>query len=236
MKGNVRQRAMNSVRVTLQNKVLGIRGIFCYRQDMGSSPNTVPTDRVVRMDAGAERNLRFIRETIERASSFTAVSGWGLIVLGLIGCFAFWASSPWLGTQRWTETWIAAATLAVPIGILSIVVKAKLTGASLLSGPGRKFALNLAPPLFVAMLLTLAMYRAEQQQWLAPLWLLLYGAGVITGGFASVRSVPVMGACFLVLGASSLFLPAAYEPILLLLGFGGLHLLFGAYIAWRHHG
>jgi hypothetical protein len=203
---------------------------------VAGSPNPIEPERVVRMDAGAARNLRFIREAMEHASSFTAVSGWGLMVLGLVGCFAWWASEPWLGSPRWIETWIAAATIAFPIGVLSIVVKARLRGMHLLSGPARKFALNLAPPLVAAMLLTLAMYRNGEQQWLAPLWLLLYGTGVITGGFNSVRSVPVMGACFVALGALALVLPASMAPVLLLLGFGGIHIGFGAYIARRHQG
>ncbi|MCW5965337.1 MAG: hypothetical protein KIT83_14980 [Bryobacterales bacterium] len=203
---------------------------------MAGSTTPVSEGRVARIDAGAERNLRFIRDAMERAGSFTAVSGWGLVGIGAVGSGAYWFSQPWLGTARWTEVWIAAAALAIVTGGASILVKARLTGASLLSVPARKFALNLAPPLLAAMLLTFAMYRAGQQQWMGPLWLLLYGAGVITGGFASVRSVPVMGAGFLVLGAAALLLPAAFTPVLLLAGFGGLHLGFGAYIAWRHHG
>lgn len=203
---------------------------------MASSSNPSPRGGVVRMDAIAEGNLRYIRDAMERASSFTAVSGLGLVVIGLIGVAAWWASDPWFGSARWTETWVGAAVLAILVGSASIVVKAKLTAASLHTAPARKFALNLAPPMLVGMLLTAAMYRAGQQEWLAPLWLLLYGAGVITGGFASVRSVPVMGLGFLVLGLLALLVPSELAPLLLLAGFGGLHLAFGAYIAWRHHG
>ncbi len=220
----------------LCHKVLGNVQKVCYRKFMAGSSNPLPAGRVVRMDAGAERNLRFIRETMERAASFTAVSGLGLMAIGLVGAVAYWMGNPWLGTNRWTETWIIAAAVAIVFGGISIVVKARLTGASLLSGPARKFGLNLAPPFLAAMLLTFAMYRAGQQEWLGALWLLLYGAGVVTGGFASVRSVPVMGVGFLLLGSAALILPAAATPVLLLLGFGGLHLGFGAYIAWRHHG
>ncbi len=125
---------------------------------------------------------------------------------------------------------------AILVGGASIALKARLTGASLQTGPARKFVLNLAPPLLVGMLMTVAMYRDGSQEWLAPMWLLLYGAGVITGGFASVRSVPVMGLGFVLLGVLALLSPSTWQPMFLLLGFGGLHLGFGAYIAWRHHG
>lgn len=200
---------------------------------MRAAPNPV---EVTRIDSGAERNLRFIRDAMERAGSFTAVSGWGLVAIGVIGTGAYAVSEPVYGTARWTEVWLVAAALAVLAGVISIAAKARVTGISLLSVPARKFALNLAPPLLAAMLLTVSMYLKGQQEWLGALWLLLYGAGVITGGFASVRSVPAMGAAFLLLGVVALFVPAAWTSELLLAGFGGLHLGFGVYIAWRHHG
>jgi len=200
---------------------------------MRASPNPA---EVTRIDAGAERNLRFIRDAMERAGSFTAVSGWGLMAIGAIGLGAYIVSEPAFGATRWTEVWLEAAALAIVAGVVSIVAKARLAGISLVSVPARKFALNLAPPLVAAMLLTHAMYLRGQQEWLGSIWLLLYGAGVVTGGFASVKSVPTMGAMFMLLGWASVVLPPAWTPEILLLGFGGLHLGFGAYIAWRHHG
>ncbi|MCU0226871.1 MAG: hypothetical protein MUF01_04465 [Bryobacterales bacterium] len=203
---------------------------------MATSPTPPSRGHLVRIDAAAESNLRFIRDAMERATSFTAVSGLGLMVIGLAGVAAWWTSAPWLGNARWTETWVGAAMFAILVGGASIALKARLTGASLQTGPARKFVLNLAPPLLVGMLMTVAMYRDGSQEWLAPMWLLLYGAGVITGGFASVRSVPVMGLGFVLLGVLALLSPSTWQPMFLLLGFGGLHLGFGAYIAWRHHG
>jgi len=90
--------------------------------------------------------------------------------------------------------------------------------------------------MLVGMLLT-ALFVARGLQSLLPgCWMLLYGAGVVTAGTYSVRIVPVMGSAFMVLGALTLFAPAAWETALLIAGFGGLHIVFGSLIAWRYGG
>ena len=67
------------------------------------------------------------------------------------------------------------------------------------------------------------------------IWRLLYGAGVVSGGTYSVKPVPIMGLCFMGLGLLGFVAPGNWLNILLALGFGGLHILFGATIA-RHYG
>lgn len=191
---------------------------------------------VVDIQDKAHENLRFIRDAMEGASSFTAVSGWGLAAIGVLGCTGFLLSRPFAGSETWVYIWLGTAGLAVLVGVLSIIWKAKQQKADLFSAAARKFALNLAPPLIAALLLTIALMRTGELAVLGGLWLLLYGTGVVTGGSASVRSVPAMGLGFCALGATALFLPVGFTPWLMLAGFGGLHLGFGIYIARRHHG
>jgi len=186
-------------------------------------------------------NLEFIRSTMERAGSFTAVSGWGMVLIGLAALVlanhagAVIQQSP-AAQSHWLWTWLLAAALGVGIGVTSMILKARRAGEAMTQGPARKFGLSVLPPFVVGALLTYVLWHARQIHLLPAVWLLCYGAGVMTGGAFSLRVVPVMGLCFLVLGTIALFAPAAWSAWLLAAGFGGLHILFGLIIARRYGG
>ncbi|HEX2188996.1 MAG TPA: hypothetical protein VHG51_08880 [Longimicrobiaceae bacterium] len=181
-------------------------------------------------------NLRFIRETMERAGSFTAVSGWGAVVVGMTALGAAWVASRQHSPEAWMAVWWAEALFSLGIGGWTTARKARAARMPLLSGPGRKFALSLAPPLVAGALLSAFLYEAGLVAALPGVWLLLFGTGVVTAGAFSARIVPVMGMCFMALGTAALFTPAAWGNAVMALGFGGLHVVFGAIIAWRYGG
>ena len=181
-------------------------------------------------------NLRFIRETMERASSFTAVPGWGQIVIGATALVSAWVAAQQPTARLWLMTWAAEAFLSFLIAGWAMRQKARAADVSLLSQPGRKLAVNFSPPIFVGALLTIALYRIGAVSLLPGMWLLLYGAGVVTGGAFSVKAVPVMGVCFMTLGAVALFSSPGWGNAFMAAGFGGLHIIFGAHIARRYGG
>jgi hypothetical protein len=181
-------------------------------------------------------DLRFIRETMERSSAFTAVSGWGQVLLGGTAVAAAWLAAGQISPFAWLRIWLAEGLLAVAIGLLSCTWKANRRGLPLFSGPARKVILGLAPPLVAGAFLTFLLFRAGLQSALPATWLLLYGAGIMTGGAFSVPIVPVMGVCFMLLGGLAVLGPAAWGNWFLAAGFGGLHILFGLLIARRHGG
>lgn len=181
-------------------------------------------------------NLAFIRETMERASAFTAVPGWGGVAIGGLGAAAAIVGHQQGRFGNWLITWFAALILGLAIAVWSISRKASRASVPLLTGPGRRFALNFAPPVIVGGILTVVLYKAQLWEAIPGTWLLLYGTGVLAAGAFSVPIVPAMGVCFMVLGSVTLFAPPEWRDWLMGLGFGGLHLLFGTIIARRYGG
>jgi len=190
----------------------------------------------VSLQSHAMDNLRFIRETMERAGSFTAVPGWGGVAMGASALCAAAIASRQATLERWLATWLLEAAVALTLAVLAIRRKAKAAKGPLFSAPARRFVLSFAPPLLVGGLLTAVLYRAGLPAAIPGEWLLLYGTGVVTGGAFSVRVIPVMGLCFMSLGAIALFCPFAWGTAFLAAGFGGLHLAFGIVIARRYGG
>jgi hypothetical protein len=188
------------------------------------------------LHARAMDNLRFIRDTMERAGSFTALSGWGQVVIGVAGALASWVAARQTSPENWLATWSSAAVVSVLIGVLTTAMKARAAQMPMLSGPGRKFTLSLAPPLVAGAVLTVFLFRAGMVGLLPGMWMLLYGAGIITAGAFSVSAVPVMGLCFMVFGAGALASPVAWGDEWMAAGFGGLHIVFGTLIARRYGG
>ena len=180
-------------------------------------------------------DLRYIRETMERSGSFTHVSGLGVIAMGLAAlaaAFLAWgAQELWL----WMSVWSGAAVVSFASAIYLMDRKSRAEGMTLLTGPGRKFAWNVVPPLVVGAALTAACLLAGAVSLLPGSWLMLYGAAVVAAGSHSVRPVPLMGVCFMAVGTAALLGPPAWGDAFLAAGFGGLHLVFGL-IIWRRHG
>jgi hypothetical protein len=181
-------------------------------------------------------NLRFIRETMEQAGSFTAISGWGEVAIGVSALGAAWLASRQPDRAHWLAVWVTEACLSFAIALYAIMRKAQQAKQPLVSGPARKFALSFSPPILVGALLTVVLFEAGMTSLLPGVWLLLYGTGVVTAGTFSVRIVPVMGLCFMALGALALWVPSAWGDACMAAGFGGLHMVFGTLIARRHGG
>ena len=192
--------------------------------------------KVVSINERAIENLKYIRETMERAGSFTAVPGWGGILMGVSALLTALISSRLPSRDLWFASWLGEAVLALSIGGWAMSQKAKAAQGTLLYGPGRKFALSLCPAMIAGAVLTLVLYRHGLFAIMPGVWLLLYGAAVVTGGAFSVNVVPMMGMFFMALGTIALFSPFEWANWFMAGGFGVLQIAFGMVIARRYGG
>jgi hypothetical protein len=184
----------------------------------------------------AAEDLRFIRHTLERSATFTAVPGVGGLLMGVLGLGAALIARQAATPDVWLAIWIATAVVASTVGLVAMQQKARRAGERLSGAPARQFALSFGAPVFAAALLTIGARQADAWSLIPPLWLLLYGTAVLGGGAFSVPAVRVLGSAFLVLGIAALATPPGWGNTWLGIGFGGLQIVMGLYIARVHGG
>ena len=187
--------------------------------------------------AHAMENIRFIRDAMSRATAFTAVPGWGGVLMGITAVITAVISGPPDTSLRWVTVWFADGVLAAAIALVAMTLKARRSGAPLsTAAPAHRFALAYVPPFVAGMVLTPVFATTGMMTRLPGCWLLLYGTAVATGGAFSVRVVPLMGACFMARGAIAFTAPVSWGHWLMAAGFGGLHIGFGLLIARKYGG
>lgn len=195
-----------------------------------------PSKQPVGLQDRAFENLRFIRQTMESSGSFTSVPGGGGVLMGLTALITAVFANQAGGEVVWLGTWMAGGGVAFALGIGTLVRKARAGGVQLSRGVGRKFLSALCPPLTAAAVLTAVLSQGNLVEAIPGTWLLLYGTAVLAAGAFSIRIVPAMGLCFMVLGAVTFLAPSGWSDALLALGFGGFHIGFGWVIARRYGG
>jgi hypothetical protein len=225
----------------LYHKVLDRHNIFGYLDSHMAKLKAFPQSDIdspaaINIGDRAVDNLRFIRETMERSTHFTAVPGYGGMLMGVTAIVAAYIAHTQPYMRGWLITWLVEAFLAFSIGMLAMWQKSKLDGSPLVSAPSKKFAMGFLPPLAAGVAITLGLWRYEHYEMMAPVWMLCYGAAVVCGGAFSVSIVPIMGWCFIAFGALAFALPASLGNYLLAASFGVMHIIFGVIIGRRYGG
>ena len=178
----------------------------------------------------AEATLRYIRSSMDAASGIVTPGSAGIIV-GFVGVIAaVLAAWPW--RAQWLIVWVVAAPIACVVGGAVMARQQLLHGRTLFGPSGRRFMRCLAPALVVGAILTAAEFRNGDLRIVAGTWLLLYGAAVLAASATTIQLVAWLGVLFCILGIAALLMPMDTHNVLLGAGFGGLHLLFGAYLVF----
>ena len=185
---------------------------------------------------GAAEHLRYIRNTIEAAQTFTSIPGKGCIAMGSAAIVAAVLESLPTLRDHWLPIWLAAAVLSAAVALFFMEEKARGQGLSLRRTVATRFFLTLAPAFVAGGVLTVALMDVVGREAIAGIWLLLYGVGIAACGLFSLGIVLIAGFAFMGLGTVALAAPAAWAPALLGVGFGGVHLVLGALIIRDHGG
>jgi hypothetical protein len=188
------------------------------------------------MHEHALSNLRYIRETMERATAFTSIPGWGGVAIGATAIAAAVLAGQAILPATWLKIWLGEAVLAALIGGITMARKAGRANVSFGSAAARRFFVSYFAPIIAAAVLTTYLAMHGVIALLPAAWLLLYGTSFISSGTYSIPVVPVMGVCFMLLGILACFVPFAVANALMGIGFGGLHVVFGWVIATRYGG
>lgn len=183
----------------------------------------------------AADSLAFIRRTMARSATFTAVPGNGGMAMGAMGLLAAVVASRMATADAWLTVWLLAAVGAVGIGLSTMHGKARRHGVAIWSAAGRRFAQGFVPAVAAGAIVTATLVRADAFDLLPAVWLLLYGAGILAGATASVPILTWLGIALMGLGAAA-SLVGRFGDLWLAAGFGGLHIIFGFIIASKHGG
>lgn len=186
--------------------------------------------------SGAAEHLRYIRNTMEAAQTFTTVPGKGCVAMGAAGLLAAILETQPALAPYWLPIWLTAAVLSAAIALFFMEQKARAQGLSLRRTVATRFFLTLTPAFAAGGILTVALTDLVARESIAGIWLLLYGVGIAACGIFSIPVVMIAGFAFMGLGTVAFAAPAAWAPWLLGAGFGGIHLALGGLIIRDHGG
>ncbi len=199
----------------------------------------------------AQARMTEIQRIMERATLFTLLPGTPAIVGGLMvlaGCAvscamfhsldfadAFGRNMSFFAQGVFCVMWFAIGIAGILIEVIATTRAAAKQQLVPRDRPMRIAAFSLTPSVIVAMVLTVKFLiptqpRAEEIQYIVPIWMMLYGTGVYTAGLFSIQPPRLLGLTFIAMGAIALMWFPQYGVVSAALSFGLLHIIFGTYI------
>jgi hypothetical protein len=185
---------------------------------------------------------------MERATEFSNLSGWSILISGALAAAGV-AACRYAGVDFREEAsrhgeygpvgaalgpiWGSVFMLAVCQGVAFSIANARRKAEPFWSHLTRQVVVAMLPALFTGAALTEHALRSGRLEILPPCWMLAYGSSLMGLGLFAGRAFRVAALAFLVLGALSLFLLREHGLVMMLVSFGGLHLLLGAWVLWK---
>ena len=194
----------------------------------------------------AREHLRVIRQTMERSTQYSTLSGWSGILIGCVAILGVFATRVLLAAGAAKRlpaatvnletigVWLAALIAAVAIEFLCNKRRARRVGKYVMSRLGAHILVAALPAFLTAGVLSLFFYSHGLLPHVWGVWMLCYGMAICAVGLFSVRAVSVLGAAFVIAGASTLLLPLSLSLTMMAVSFGGFHIVYGIAMARKH--
>ncbi|MDY0092013.1 MAG: hypothetical protein RBT80_04890 [Candidatus Vecturithrix sp.] len=194
--------------------------------------------------ADIEKDLKFIRQTMESSSRYTNVPASGYLATGVLGLVGVWGTYTLLGDrkivnislvtpediQRLMLLWLLVFLLSIGIVMFCAWRKARKHGHSAWNSLAARMLLSQTPVIFVAGVLSVALTKEGYLDLIPGMWLGIYGTILYSFSYFTGIEHKIEGATFLGLGTLVLFVQGRIGLLLLGIGFGGIHLIAGC---WR---
>jgi hypothetical protein len=189
----------------------------------------------VQLDSHAAATLRYIRASMESAVALPVPGSTG-ISSGIVGLLAAIVSSVPALRPHWLIIWLLAALVAAGVGGALLLRQPSLSSLTIGGAPIRRFFIGLLPSLFAGAVMTWVLWTNAGERMIPGTWLLLYGCGLVAASAATTRAIGVLGGSFVATGLLALVLPQPWQIMMLGVGFGGLHIVFGYLMGRAAHG
>lgn len=198
----------------------------------------------------ALNTLHEIRDLMERSSKFQSISGWSIIIIGLLASVV--SAGAWLllmphESSAWLPDGMGgmlinsphrtmiAASCALALLVVSFAVVCfgsylimKRQGGFRFGPTLRRPLFHFAVPMLVGGLLCLAMLLQGHYGLTSTFMLVFYGLALLNASHYTNRAIALLGYCELVLGVVDCFV-VSHAILFWFLGFGLLHILLGFY-------
>lgn len=194
----------------------------------------------------AREHLRVIRQTMDRSTKYSTLSGLSGVLIGLTAIAGVLVTRQVIGSHQTAHQpsreiqpllgaiWLGVLVLAVSIEFVCNKRRAARIGKHVASPLGAHIVVAALPAFTAAAVLTAFFTLHDLFASVWGVWMLCYGLAICAVGLFSVRQVTYLGAAFVLAGSVTLLLPNHVHLYMMALTFGGFHVLYGVLMARKH--
>lgn len=200
------------------------------------------------------KDLSHIRSLMEKSTKFISLSGWSGILVGVYTliavAFLMWklkitwfvfgrvdSTMTFMSSEDPVRVFVMTGALlllaSVATGVYMALKKAGRAGQAAWNPASQTMLLSVAGPLLTGGMLAVLSLFMGYYAVIAPFFLIFYGLGLYAGSHFSFKELRVLGILEILLGLLA-YLYMQFGLLFFAIGFGVLHILYGAIIIKKY--